>query len=148
MARTALVVGATGIQGSAIAAQLVERGWAVHGLSRNPQNQAGVLPVAADLTDRDAFGKALEGLAPTHVFLTSWLRMPAEAENIRVNGGMVRNVLDALRSAASVRHVSLVTGLKHYLGPFEAYGQGTLPQTPFREDQSRRAELEAVIHQG
>jgi nucleoside-diphosphate-sugar epimerase len=36
-----------------------------------------------------------------------------------------------------VRHVALVTGLKHYLGPFEAYGQGTLPQTPFREDQPR-----------
>jgi nucleoside-diphosphate-sugar epimerase len=30
-----------------------------------------------------------------------------------------------------------VTGLKHYLGPFEAYGKGSLPQTPFREDQGR-----------
>jgi len=36
-----------------------------------------------------------------------------------------------------VRHVALVTGLKHYLGPFEAYGQGVLPQTPFREEQGR-----------
>jgi nucleoside-diphosphate-sugar epimerase len=27
--------------------------------------------------------------------------------------------------------------LKHYLGPFEAYGKGTLPATPFREDQER-----------
>lgn len=35
------------------------------------------------------------------------------------------------------RHVALVTGLKHYLGPFEAYGKGTLPQTPFREEQGR-----------
>ena len=41
------------------------------------------------------------------------------------------------RPAASVRHATLVTGLKHYLGPFEAYGHGTLPATPFREDQSR-----------
>jgi nucleoside-diphosphate-sugar epimerase len=31
----------------------------------------------------------------------------------------------------------LVTGLKHYLGPFEAYGKGQLPQTPFREEQGR-----------
>ncbi|WP_375251001.1 NAD-dependent dehydratase, partial [Sphingomonas sp.] len=31
----------------------------------------------------------------------------------------------------------LVTGLKHYLGPFEAYGKGVLPQTPFREEQGR-----------
>src|SRR6185312_47681 len=53
------------------------------------------------------------------------------------NAAMVRNLLDALRPAGSVRHVALVTGLKHYLGPFEAYGRGTLPQTPFREDQGR-----------
>jgi nucleoside-diphosphate-sugar epimerase len=49
----------------------------------------------------------------------------------------VRNVLGALSPADSVRHVALVTGLKHYLGPFEAYGQGKLPATPFREDQPR-----------
>jgi nucleoside-diphosphate-sugar epimerase len=33
--------------------------------------------------------------------------------------------------------VALVTGLKHYLGPFEAYGKGKMPPTPFREDQAR-----------
>ena len=71
------------------------------------------------------------------MFLTSWLRQPTEAENIRVNAGMVRNLLEAVRPAGSVRHVALVTGLKHYLGPFEAYGKGTLPQSPFREDQPR-----------
>ena len=30
-----------------------------------------------------------------------------------------------------------MTGLKHYLGPFEAYGKGALRQTPFREEQGR-----------
>jgi nucleoside-diphosphate-sugar epimerase len=50
---------------------------------------------------------------------------------------MVKNLLDALAPAKSVQHVALVTGLKHYLGPFEAYGKGKLPQTPFREDQPR-----------
>lgn len=50
---------------------------------------------------------------------------------------MVRNVLAAIRPAKSVKHVALVTGLKHYLGPFEAYGKGSLPQTPFREEQGR-----------
>ena len=58
-------------------------------------------------------------------------------ENIRVNAAMVRNLLDALRPVRSVRHVALVTGLKHYLGPFESYGKGQLPQTPFREEQGR-----------
>jgi nucleoside-diphosphate-sugar epimerase len=50
---------------------------------------------------------------------------------------MVRNLLEAVSAAESLRHVALVTGLKHYLGPFEAYGKGSLPATPFREEQPR-----------
>jgi len=50
---------------------------------------------------------------------------------------MVRNLLEAVAPAESVQHVALVTGLKHYLGPFEAYGKGNLPATPFREEQPR-----------
>src|SRR3978361_1681774 len=50
---------------------------------------------------------------------------------------MVRNLLDAVSKAKSVEHVGLVTGLKHYLGPFESYGKGKMPPTPFREDQGR-----------
>src|SRR5215475_3593572 len=50
---------------------------------------------------------------------------------------MVRNLLDAVSGSKSVQHVALITGLKHYLGPFEAYGKGTLPATPFREEQPR-----------
>ncbi|RDC58661.1 Rossmann-fold NAD(P)-binding domain-containing protein [Adhaeribacter pallidiroseus] len=37
-----------------------------------------------------------------------------------------------------MQHVALVTGLKHYLGPFEAYAKaGTLPVTPVREEHPR-----------
>jgi nucleoside-diphosphate-sugar epimerase len=50
---------------------------------------------------------------------------------------MVRNLLEALSGDGSVKHVALVTGLKHYLGPFENYGKGKLPATPFREEQAR-----------
>jgi hypothetical protein len=50
---------------------------------------------------------------------------------------MVRNLLDGLPKPAGPRHVALMTGLKHYLGPFETYGKGGLPQTPFREEQGR-----------
>jgi nucleoside-diphosphate-sugar epimerase len=137
MTRVALVVGATGIQGAAIAAQLVREGWTVYGLSRTPRKQEGVIEIAADLLRPEALAKALEGVAPTHVFLATWLRQDTEAENIRVNAAMVRNLLDAARPAGTVRHVALVTGLKHYLGPFEAYGKGVLPKTPFREEQGR-----------
>jgi nucleoside-diphosphate-sugar epimerase len=132
-----LVVGTSGIVGSATAALLVKEGWTVYGLARKPSAQEGVTPVAADLTDADATATALAGLAPDAVFISTWSRQATEAENIRVNAAMVRNLLDGLRPAGSVRHVALVTGLKHYLGPFEAYGKGTLPQTPFREEQGR-----------
>ncbi|MCG7363230.1 SDR family oxidoreductase [Roseomonas sp. ACRSG] len=137
MAGTALVVGASGIVGSATASLLKTRGWTVHGLARRPVEQAGVRPVAADLQDAAATAAALADLRPEAVFITTWLRQKTEAENIRVNAAMVRNLLDALRPGGSTRHVALVTGLKHYLGPFEAYGKGTLPQTPFREEQGR-----------
>src|SRR5580700_6856172 len=138
MAGSALVVGASGIVGNNLARHLHQRGWRVYGLARRPPaGIEGVLPVAADLLDPESLRVALQGLRPTDVFINAWLRQTTEAENIKVNRAMVRNVLDALAPAGSVKHVALVTGLKHYLGPFEAYGTGTLPATPFREEQPR-----------
>jgi nucleoside-diphosphate-sugar epimerase len=138
MAGSALVVGASGIVGNNLARRLREQGWQVHGLARRPPTEIdGVMPVAADLLDSASLRAALQGLKPTAVFISSWLRQKTEAENIRVNSAMVRNLLDAVSNAGSVKHVALVTGLKHYLGPFEAYGKGKLPATPFREDQPR-----------
>ena len=137
MTQTALVVGASGIVGSAITDLLLENGWQVAALSRHPSQAKGVIPVAADLQDPDSVKQALAAIKPSHVFITTWSRQATEAENIKVNAAMVRNVLDALSPGKSVKHVALVTGLKHYLGPFEAYGKGSLPQTPFREEQGR-----------
>ncbi|KKB64253.1 NAD-dependent dehydratase [Robbsia andropogonis] len=137
MTRSALVVGASGIVGSATAALLVAQGWSVYGLARRATAQDGVVPLSADLQDPAATEQALAGVKCDAVFITTWLRQDSEAENIRVNAAMVRNLLDSLRANSRPRHVALVTGLKHYLGPFEAYGKGMLPQTPFREDQGR-----------
>ncbi|MFS0825976.1 SDR family oxidoreductase [Pseudomonas phoenicis] len=137
MTQLALVVGASGIVGSATTQLLLDNQWQVAALSRKPSTLPGVIPVAADLQDPQSVRDALAELRPTHVFITTWSRQATEAENIRVNAAMVRNLLDALRPGKSVQHVALVTGLKHYLGPFEAYGKGTLPQTPFRETQGR-----------
>ena len=137
MSKKALVVGASGIVGSATAALLVTGDWTVHGLARRPTTQDGVEPVVADLQDGAGTAHALGAIDPDAVFITTWLRQNSEAENIQVNSVMVRNLLDGLPKPTRPRHVALVTGLKHYLGPFEAYGKGTLPQTPFREEQER-----------
>ena len=139
MQRTALVVGVTGIGGNHVARELLAGGWNVVGLSRRaPKDLPGVRHVAADLLDPAALSAALAGIAPTHVFITTWMRQETEQANIRVNAALVCNLLDALSPQKSVRHVALVTGLKHYLGPFEAYASsGTLPDTPLRESQPR-----------
>src|SRR6478609_6696254 len=97
MAGSALVVGATGIVGNNLARHLLERGWQVHGLARRPPADIdGLTPVAADVLDPAALDSALQGSRPTAVFLSTCLRQQTEAENIRVNSAMVRNVLDAV----------------------------------------------------
>ncbi|MFG1709505.1 SDR family oxidoreductase [Nonomuraea sp. M3C6] len=135
--RCALVVGGTGIAGRALCRELTEQGWQVASLSRSAPRlpQAGVRSVQADLTDAQSVRTALAGLEPTLVFLTVWSRRPTEEENIAVNSAMVRHALDA--TGRSARHVALLTGLKHYLGPFEAYGTGQTRDTPFHEDEPR-----------
>jgi nucleoside-diphosphate-sugar epimerase len=137
MAGTALVIGSSGIVGRATAMLLVDEGWTVSGLARRPVAMAAVKPIAADLRDAAGTAAALKDVAADAVFIATWARRSSEAENIRVNAAMVRNLLDALRPAERPRHIALVTGLKHYLGPFEAYGKGVLPETPFRETQGR-----------
>src|SRR6201999_4311928 len=134
-----LVVGATGIAGRGACQELLARGAEVYGLSRRAE---GLVPcvryVAADLLDPEKLKMSLGGLKPTHVYIATWSRQATEAENIEVNSRMVRNLLAALAAARSVKHVALVTGLKHYLGPFEAYVKaGTPPPTPLREEQRR-----------
>jgi nucleoside-diphosphate-sugar epimerase len=138
MPRIALIAGVTGIVGNNLAHQLLSKGWQVHGLARRPSpGLEGVHFIAADLLDPASLTAAVAHLKPTHIFITTWLRQPTEKENIRVNSAMVRNLLAATSHAHSVQHVALVTGLKHYLGPFESYGKGSLPATPFRESQPR-----------
>ena len=140
MTNRALIVGVSGIAGSNLADRLIDSGWEVHGLSRGRTPVSSkVKPVIADLTSAESVKAALEGIDVTHVFLTTWARQATESENIRVNGAMVSNVLDALEAGPSkLEHVALVTGLKHYLGPFEAYATGAVPDTPFRESQGRQ----------
>jgi nucleoside-diphosphate-sugar epimerase len=136
MNRIALVVGSTGITGQNLSTHLLDRGWTVYGLARRPAVQPGLIPVAADLQDSGSVRAALADVDVSHVFICAWLRQETEAENVRVNGSMVENLLAALEPVRSLAHVALVTGTKQYLGPFESYGQGAT-ETPFREDTPR-----------
>ena len=137
MSGHALIAGATGISGGNLAQRLLADGWQVTGLSRRGEGlDPRITHVAADLEDAAAVALALRGSAPTHVFFTTWSRRDSEAENIDVNGRMLQNLLDATGAEGTVEHVALVTGLKHYLGPFEAYAT-VQPDTPFSEEQAR-----------
>lgn len=135
--KTALVVGVTGISGGNVADLLVAEGWTVYGLARRPpERQPGVTPVAADLLDPAATKQAVQELDISHVYFCTWARQDTEEANCRVNGAMLQNLLDGVSASSRPDHVALVTGLKHYLGPFESYGK-VKPDTPFREDQPR-----------
>jgi nucleoside-diphosphate-sugar epimerase len=79
MNRTALVVGITGIGGNHVARELLGHGWHVIGLSRRaPKDLPDVPHVAADLLDPAALHAALGSVAPTHVFITTWMRQDTE----------------------------------------------------------------------
>src|SRR5437016_5323317 len=137
MTRRALIAGVTGLIGSNLAEHLISKNWEVYGLARKPNSGVhGVRPIAADLLNPDALRVSLADLRPTHVFFTTWVRRWNEEENVAAHGALVRNVLAALQRSKTLAHVALVTGLKHYLGPFEMYAKVKL-DTPLREEMPR-----------
>jgi nucleoside-diphosphate-sugar epimerase len=139
MQKRALIVGASGVIGTALSEYLLANDWNVTGLSRGRgASTAGVHTLTADLTAPDAVASALKGVDVDTVFFSAWARQATEKENLRVNGAMVSNVLNVVGPSLQNGHAALVTGLKHYLGPFEAYGTGAVPVTPFREEQGRQ----------
>ena len=145
MAGTALVVGASGIVGSATASAAGRAGLDGARPCTPTDRPARRPPVAADLQDAPATAAALAGRRSrrgVHHHLAAAGQRGGEHPRQRRHGPQ-----PAGRPArrASTRHVALVTGLKHYLGPFEAYGKGTLPQTPFREEQGRLTSRTSIM---
>ena len=133
----ALIVGATGLSGSYTGRLLKEQGWTVVTLSRGAADlKFSDRHIAADLQDAAATAAALQAARDvTHVFFCTWSRQANEAENVRVNAAMIRNMFDGL-AHARIRHAALVTGLKHYLGSFDDYAK-VKPYTPFLESSPR-----------
>lgn len=83
---TILVIGATGTQGRAVSRQLLARGFAVRGLTRNPASPAarrlaalGATPVAGDLDDAAALETAMQGVHGVYL-VTEFFKNGIEGE--------------------------------------------------------------------
>ncbi|KAK7383199.1 hypothetical protein VNO78_28872 [Psophocarpus tetragonolobus] len=144
----ALVLGVTGIVGNSLACTLPLPNtpgapWKVYGVARRTQptwNAGHSLHyIQCDISDQNDAESKLSRLKDiTHIFYVCWTSWPTEAQNCEVNGGMLRNVLRAvIPNAPNLCHVSLQTGAKHYVGPFELFGKTEAHDPPFTEDMQR-----------
>ena len=128
----ALVVGASGIIGNAVVRELKGRPeWRVRAMPRTFVE--GVESIKVDLTDAEATRQALEAARDTtHVFYAALKGGNGLLDEERINGGMLRNLLDGLKSVgAPLQRVVHYQGAKVYgvhLGPTQA---------PFYEDDPR-----------
>ena len=126
--KVALVAGAGGIIGAAVAHELKRQGWTVRALAR--RSVEGFESISADLTDSVATAAALSGASDvTHVFYTALSPdsdLSVEAER---NGRMLGNLLDGLEaSGALLERVVIYQGFKIY-----GVHLGAQARTPARE---------------
>ncbi|KAM1725902.1 hypothetical protein ACFX12_016741 [Malus domestica] len=144
----ALVVGVTGIVGNSLSEILplpdTPGGpWKVYGVARRPRPNWNVdHPVdyiQCDVSNaKDTKIKLSQLTDVTHIFYVTWASRATEVENCQANGAMLRNVLHAIIPVApNLCHVSLQTGAKHYIGPFESIGKIKAHDPPFTEDLPR-----------
>ncbi len=138
--KRALIFGATGMVGRNLAEAVAEDGgWDIVGVSRSKRAAIPAMQdITCDLLDAAGTRDALTSAGPvSHVFFATWRRCADEVENCEVNGAMMRNALAAVPGDA-LRHVALVTGLKHYLGSFEDFATRPI-DTPLVETLPRVA---------
>ncbi|KAG9453989.1 hypothetical protein H6P81_006893 [Aristolochia fimbriata] len=122
--RVALIVGVTGLVGKELLSELLSAkpDWKVYGIARKPDDGDGSKRyefIPCDLLDTDDVARKLSPLRDvTHVFWVTWAAQSfLDPQACRdQNRAMMSNVLDVLlpRSPA-LKHVSLQTGMKHYI---------------------------------
>ena len=141
MQKKVLIVGASGLVGTAAAISFARAGWPVVAASRRcPEllDDANIEFVPMDLQDKEACAAACRKLkGVTHVVYTAVYELPglvagwSDPNQIRTNGQMLENLLVSLTQSNRLQHVTLLQGTK-------AYGAMVGPmRVPARESQPR-----------
>ncbi|NKB99111.1 MAG: NAD-dependent epimerase/dehydratase family protein [Pseudomonadales bacterium] len=137
---TVLVVGASGLVGTAAANSFIAAGWDVIAASRRfPELIQGTFThVSLDLQDQGAcqrFASSRSDL--THVVYTAVFELPgliagwSDPVQIKTNDQMLRNLIEPLVTHNNIQHITLLQGTK-------AYGGAVQPmRVPARESQAR-----------
>ncbi len=142
--RRILIAGASGVVGQAALDLLsAKEAWEVVAVSRRKPRLAGetwVRHLALDLTDPDACREALASVLPvSHVVYAAVHEKPNLTEGWRDRGqmetnlAMLRNLLEPVMAAGTLRHVSLLQGTKAYgvhLRPIAVPARESAPRHP------------------
>jgi uncharacterized protein YbjT (DUF2867 family) len=129
--RVILVTGVTGTQGGAVASELLRRGHAVRGLTRNPDSKratematTGVALVQGDFDDADSLLAAMDGAYGVFAVTDFW------EHGYRKEVAHGKQLVDAAKAAgvqhfvfSSVASADIYTGIPHFesKGEIEAY---------------------------
>ncbi|XP_057788167.1 (S)-8-oxocitronellyl enol synthase ISY1 [Salvia miltiorrhiza] len=144
----ALVVGVTGIVGNSLAEILPLSDtpggpWKVHGVARRPRpswnEDHPINYISCDVSDPDDVKEKLSPLTDvTNIFYVTWTNKSTEEENCEANGKMLKNVLNVvIPNCPDLKHICLLTGRKHYLGPFQSLWKIQTHDPPLTEDLPR-----------
>lgn len=139
--KTVLIIGASGLVGTAAAIAFQTSGWSVVTVSRRAPEllqRSNIRHLSLDLQDSAACTRAAETLENiSHVVYTAVYEMPgliqgwSDPQQIETNAKMLRNILEPLAETGKLQHVTLLQGTK-------AYGGAVRPmRIPAREDQPR-----------
>jgi uncharacterized protein YbjT (DUF2867 family) len=123
-AKRILVIGATGMLGRPVAAQLQAEGFTVRALARSPERARSLLPtgieiVQGDVTEPQTLAGAMEGCAGVHINLKGG---PADSDYERIEHQGTRAVALAARATGlrQLTYLSSYTTAAHTIGSPES----------------------------